>query len=580
LNLPDDGGDGDRLWVTGFSLAGRKGLIKSVDASTSLALDEFGHEDDFNGNDRLRRETPSSVIASVNARTSSSLVWPNEVASVPRSLVTVTMKCPIDARPRASLASSVESGALLHSDFDAATPTSLPDPVATLPDMSSSRAYQDALLVCDGFLIPGKDHGGIYIVKNPGNPQAEWTVRLTPRSTDSHEHRWFYHRASWIDLTGDGRLSILTARCRISTRLGNREVTAGIKKTGQLVWLECPRPASIDAATGTLLESDGTVFDPFASRHLPWREHVLEEGPDVMFCVADMDTSDETVEVISSQFFAKRVVLQSIRRGPRPEIVFRRVIDDDCGAAFGCILADLDGGSSSTLSYSRRSVVDSGSTVATQKAGDTFSHLLVTSHERNLATAKVAPASSSTPLSLSDPFEHQVPIDRAGVEGGSLFAYRVPSGKDSWKTEPWLRTTVATGFQVNGQLSNMINPGAPGFVYTFHARESDIGSTSRPLIAVAGDCAESAYVFRPDSESNESSMDPAGEKGVIDKAAQYKLMLEIKCESTVGSIAIGYDEFSPVEQESGFAKIFVPCFEKDKVLVFALGSGDDEDDGW
>jgi hypothetical protein len=126
----------------------------------------------------------------------------------------------------------------------------------------------------------------------------------------------------------------------------------------------------------------------------------------------------------------------------------------------------------------------------------------------------------------------------------------------------------------------MINPGAPGFVYTFHARESDIGSTCRPLIAVAGDCAESAYVFRPDIDSNDSSLDPAGHTNVKDKAAQYKLMLEIKCESTVGSIAIGYDEFSPVEQESGFAKIFVPCFEKDKVLVFALGSGDGEDDGW
>jgi hypothetical protein len=126
----------------------------------------------------------------------------------------------------------------------------------------------------------------------------------------------------------------------------------------------------------------------------------------------------------------------------------------------------------------------------------------------------------------------------------------------------------------------MINPGAPGFVYTFHARECDIGSTRRPIIAVAGDCAESAYFFRPDGNSNEVSVDPAGGEDVVDKATQYKLMLEIKCESTVGSIAIGYDEFSPVEQESGFAKIFVPCFEKDKILVFALGSGDEEDDGW
>lgn len=36
------------------------------------------------------------------------------------------------------------------------------------------------------------------------------------------------------------------------------------------------------------------------------------------------------------------------------------------------------------------------------------------------------------------------------------------------------------------------------------------------------------------------------------------------------------------EQESGYAKIYVPCYEKDKILVFAVGSGEDteDDDGW
>jgi hypothetical protein len=150
-------------------------------------------------------------------------------------------------------------------------------------------------------------------------------------------------------------------------------------------------------------------------------------------------------------------------------------------------------------------------------------------------------------------------IDQPCDGGGSLFAYRVPTGNGSWKIDPWLRTTVATGFQVNSQLSNMINPGAPGFVYTFHARKDDIGSAKRPLIAVAGDCAESAYLLRP---GGGSLTDPFTEKTTQDEDTQYNLMLDIKCESTVGSIAIGYDDFSPVEQESGFAKIFVPCFEK------------------
>jgi len=40
---------------------------------------------------------------------------------------------------------------------------------------------------------------------------------------------------------------------------------------------------------------------------------------------------------------------------------------------------------------------------------------------------------------------------------------------------------------------------------------------------------------------------------------------------------VGYDDLCLAEQESGYAKIYIPCFEKDKILVFALGSGEEED---
>ena len=65
-------------------------------------------------------------------------------------------------------------------------------------------------------------------------------------------------------------------------------------------------------------------------------------------------------------------------------------------------------------------------------------------------------------------------------------------------------------------------------------------------------------------------------------------MCEIKCGATVGSIlAVGYDNLCSVEQKPGYAKLCIPCYEKDKIIVFALGSGnekvysdedDDEDD--
>ena len=162
-------------------------------------------------------DTDTGNFESVDARTARSVLWPNESNAVPRSL--------------------------LGGDDD---------------DGDKTFKHRDALLVSDGFLVPGKDRGGLYVVQCPGNPDAEWTVCLTASSEN-----WFYHRAVWVDLTGDGRKSILTARARTP-------VTGG-DSGGQLVWLEAPQPHRYDEATGTPLAEDGTVFDPFSARHTPWK---------------------------------------------------------------------------------------------------------------------------------------------------------------------------------------------------------------------------------------------------------------------------------------------------------------------
>lgn len=319
---------------------------------------------------------------------------------------------------------------------------------------------------------------------------------------------------------------------------------------------------------------------------------VLATGPDVMFNIADLDTGDDTIEIIASQFFDKKVTLHSIKRGPRPRIIFSRIIDDRCGAAFGGILADLNGDRRvNGQSPQQHLVVDSGSTVPSLKPGSAFSHLLVTSHECDYAETADGRSFGSTlsPIEIVDsPQNHHVSHPshkerQMPLYGGSLFAYRVPEGKDAWKTEKWIRTTVATGFKVKGQMWNVINPGAPGFVYTFHVQKNDGDAGKRPMIAVAGDCAESAYIFRPEQEVNSSTSDDRTTVSHVDPQAQYKLMSEIKCGATVGSIGIGYEDLCSAEQEAGYAKIYIPCYEKDKILVFAMGSGEDADgseDGW
>ncbi|KAL3769581.1 hypothetical protein ACHAWU_005533 [Discostella pseudostelligera] len=539
-NDESNSSDGERLWVTGFSLTNQRGEMHTLDVK-------------------------SGVMSTVNDRTARAIKWPNEVLSIPRQLYTNNQRS----------------------------------------HLNDDHRLHDALLVTDGFLVPGKDKGGLYVVRKPGNDRSEWIDCLTGITNLQGATinvggggDWFYHRATWIDLTGDGRLSILAARAKIlpllkgSSSNGSYDSASGSGGkplgAGQLVWLECPKPHSFDIKTGTPLDKDGTVFDPFSSRNTPWALRVLDEGPDVMFSIADLDPSDDTIEIIASQFFNKKLSLHSIKIGPNPKVVFSRIIDDRCGAAFSSVLADLDG--LATLSdddSSRPRVIDSGSTVVSLKNGDAFSHLLVTSHECSFAESTSGHANSNlsrqdnTEVKPIDQASHTTTDDQSKIDGGSLFAYRIPPGRNAWKTMPWSRSVIASGFKVEGQLSNMINPGAPGFCYTFFpTRGGGVGKDKkwhRPLIGLSGDCAESAYILRP-VESTDNNDD-----GSIDKSTKYALMCEIKCKATVGSLAVGYDDLYSAEQQSGYAKIYVPCYEQDKVLVFSMGSGEDEyieDDGW
>ena len=485
---------------------------------------------------------------------------------------------------------NVENGELVSLNDRTSKAIKWPNEVASIPTQSSEPSLEDALLVTDGFLVPGKDKGGLYVVRNPGNPVSEWRVSLTGitnlrgETLNSDENNWFYHRAIFMDLTGDGRKSILAARAKFPLLQGGNEDDGSASKggKGELVWLERPRPHSYDDESGTPLDKDGTVFDPFSAKNTPWKLRVLDEGPDVTFSVADLDAEDDTVEIIASQFFSKRLTLHSLQTGADPKIVFRRVIDHGCGSAFSSVLADLDG-----LADVHRSdvvlprVVDNGSTAATSKEGDAFSHVLVTSHECSYADGVEGRPKSDDSNYGAD--LRQL-YDGDEIDGGSLFAYRIPKGRGNWKNQPWRRSVVATGFKVQGQLNNMISPGAPGFAYTFFPT-LDTTRWRRPLIGLAGDCAESAYILKP-VDVPDDSRDVIEE--VIDKSAKYDLMCEIKCEATVGSLAVGYEDLhaNEADQQSGYAKIYVPCFEKDKVLVFAMGSGVDyednvaEDDGW
>uniref|UniRef100_A0A7S1FZN5 Uncharacterized protein n=2 Tax=Corethron hystrix TaxID=216773 RepID=A0A7S1FZN5_9STRA len=272
-----------------------------------------------------------------------------------------------------------------------------------------------------------------------------------------------------------------------------------------------------------------------------------------MFAVADLDPTDDTIDIIAAQFFGKKVTCHSLRRGPRPEVISRHVIDDDCGASYGILLVNLSEKDDKDKTHvpSAPLVVAPGTGGDILRPGDTFTHVLVTSHERTQVDAAVGPADSDTPR-LGD---HQPLL------GGSLFAYAPPRAPGE---AAWTRKTVATGFQVRSQL--LINPGAPGFCYAFYPTVEGRKRWGRPHLAISGDCAERAYVLRPDDAPERRGMPHA-----------YDLLCEIDCEATVGSLAIGYDDFCQTDvKPHRWAKIYVPAYERDKIFVFAM-SGVDED---
>jgi hypothetical protein len=81
-----------------------------------------------------------------------------------------------------------------------------PNEVYNLPPGTILGASEEALVVADGFLMPGRSDGGIYVVQEPGR-HNEKVVCLTQRRPG-----WFYHKAAWVDVMGTGRKSLLTAR--------------------------------------------------------------------------------------------------------------------------------------------------------------------------------------------------------------------------------------------------------------------------------------------------------------------------------------------------------------------------------
>ena len=68
---------------------------------------------------------------------------------------------------------------------------------------------QRAILVRDGFLVPGKTNGGVYIITMD---PSDVTITTAVTKISTEPRGFFYHMGEWVDLNGDGRKDFITAR--------------------------------------------------------------------------------------------------------------------------------------------------------------------------------------------------------------------------------------------------------------------------------------------------------------------------------------------------------------------------------
>lgn len=177
-----------------------------------------------------------------------------------------------------------------------------------VPAGAFSPAF-DGWTLAEGFLVPGKSNGCVSLLGTDGG-----VIELSAPKAG-----WFYHRVLWVDMNGDGKLDLLTARAT-KPLFGSA--------AGELLWLEQP------------------ATDPLSGPSLPWAEHSLVTGafaPDVFFVTVDLD-GDGSFEVLYTSFFTGGGLgFVSATNWADPTTVTNTVVDKSPGPMFDVKVADVNG---------------------------------------------------------------------------------------------------------------------------------------------------------------------------------------------------------------------------------------------
>jgi len=164
-----------------------------------------------------------------------------------------------------------------------------PNLISYIPPNTIPSAPEAIAIVPDGFLVPGKSTGGLYVLTKSiqkGKTVISKNITLVAEKTG-----WFYHMVQWVDLDLDGLLDVVSARAKSNTFTGTFD--------GELVWLRQP---SANALSGV------------------WNETVLASGPDFIFTITDLNPQDSLLQLYAAQFFSNKVVLYDLVRGASPYV--------------------------------------------------------------------------------------------------------------------------------------------------------------------------------------------------------------------------------------------------------------------
>jgi len=205
-----------------------------------------------------------------------------------------------------------------------------------------------AVVVGNGFLVPSHTTGAIYVMEASPEPKTQLKpVQITKNMAEKKpDSGWFYHQAHFVDMDGDGKKDVLTARCQYG-------VWPWAKKRGELVWLKQPE-------TGALSGN-------------PWEEHQLAAGPDFLFCV---HPTSERLALVAPEFINEKIVYWWQKEDGT---MASRVLDEQSGPGFSCSWEDLNGDGKLELLATNHAAAN-GSVYVYSFAGDDLTTAEVTRH--------------------------------------------------------------------------------------------------------------------------------------------------------------------------------------------------------